>query len=173
MKGKKNTQIILFVVVGLVIVIALLIPYTTNNKNNKTEAVTVNTLTCDDDNPESEHDTTLNTITCSEYNDIINGDTKNVVLYARPTCSYCNKFVPVLEEIVEEYGIELNYFDIDTLSQDELKEFYSSSSLMTSSDFGTPALVIIKNGKIVDSSIGYTEKDTTVDWLEEKGIISE
>ena len=67
---KKNQTTILFVIVGLVIIIALLIPYTTDNKNDDgdSNSLSVDILTCDEDNPESKHDTTLNKISCEEYN---------------------------------------------------------------------------------------------------------
>lgn len=173
MKKNKKQTAILFAIVGLVITIALLIPYTTDNdESGKSDVVDVGVLSCDNDNPNSEHDTTLSKISCEDYNNIINGNEKQLVLYARPTCGYCNKFVPVLEEIVSEYNVKLNYFDIDILSEAETQEFYSSSPLMSGSEFGTPTLAIIKNGKIEAYSIGYKEKDAAVEWLEGNGIIS-
>lgn len=174
MKKNINKQVILFVIVGLVIIIALLIPYTTDNKNNSDSvSLTVRTLTCDDDNTESSHETTLNKISCQQYNDIINGEDTKLVLYARPSCGYCNQYIPILEEIVSEYGIEINYFDTDILSESEITEFYSSSNLMSGNEFGTPTLVTIKSGKITAYSVGYKEKDSTIEWLTEKGIITE
>ena len=174
-KKSKNQSTILFIIVGLVIVIALLIPYTTDNTNIDSEnnTVEVSTLACDDENLSSEHETTLNKISCEDYNNIINGSDLKVVLYARPTCGYCNKYVPILESIVSNYNIEINYFDTDILSEKELKEFYSSSPLMKGNEFGTPTLAIIKEGHIENYSIGYKEEDSTVEWLIKNGIINE
>ena len=173
---KKNSQMILFIIVGLVIVIALLIPYTTDNidsvDSNDIE-LSIKTLSCDDDNPESEHETSLNIVSCDEYNDIVESEDSSLILYARPTCSYCNKFVPVLEEIQNEYDITINYYDIDIMSQDETNEFYSSSSLFSGDEFGTPTLAVIKNGKIVNYSIGYKEKDEAIDFIKSEGFINE
>ena len=44
---------------------------------------------------------------------------------------------------------------------------------MSGSEFGTPTLAIISNGKIENYSIGYMEKDDTINWLKKNLIISE
>ena len=164
---KKTKQLILYIIIVLVIGFASYsISFYIKNTSTK-----ISTITCDNDNPNSKDNTSLNVINCNEYNNIIKSKKKKLVLYARPTCDYCKKFIPILEDIANEYNIEVNYFDIDTLSVDEASKFYKSSKLLNINKFGTPTLAIIKNGKIKHYSIGYISKDELLKWLKVTNVI--
>ncbi len=171
-KGKSGKFTILILAAIIVFLIALFLP---GNKGDVPENMELKPLTCDNDtdNIETSDDTTLNKVSCNGYQSLVEEQKDNLILIARPTCSYCTRYIPILEEIVDEYGITINYFDTDTLSSDENTQFYKSSSLYSSDDFGTPTLIITNNNKIKKYSIGYMEKDATVDWLKENGIIAE
>lgn len=164
---KKNKKIILYIILVLVIGFA---SYSISFYIKNT-SIKIKTINCDNDNPESKDTTTLKMITCSDYNNIINGKKANLVLFARPTCEYCNKFIPIIEEIVDKYNIEVNYLDIDTLSNKEAFEFYKSSDLLNINKFGTPMLAVIKNGKIKYHSTGYISKKEVINWLKVTNII--
>ena len=164
---RKKQKIILYVLFIIVIGFASYsISFYIKNTSTK-----VSMIKCDNDNPKSNHETTLNIINCNEYNNIINSKKNKLVLYARPTCEYCNKFIPIIEEIVNEYNIEVNYLDIDTLSTEESSQFYKSSDLLNTNKFGTPMLAIIKNGKIKYYSVGYISKNEVLEWLKVTNII--
>lgn len=161
----KKSIIILIVVAAVVFIVALFIP------SVNSEGQVIKTLTCSDVSENQENTTNLTKVSCSTYNELISEKEDNLILIARPTCSYCTKFIPILEEIVEEYGITVNYFDTDALSTDEVNEFYQSATLFTSNQFGTPTLIVTNDQQIVEYSIGYKEKDAAVEWLEKVGII--
>ncbi len=163
--SKKSKGILIFVVL-IVVIIALFIPSANDDKGQE-----VKTLTCSDTSENQENTTKLNKISCKTYNEKISEKKDNLILIARPTCSYCQQFIPILEEIIDEYKITINYFDTDALSQDEVSEFYKSASLFSSSNFGTPAMIVTNDKKIVKSSIGYMEKEATVEWLKDAGLI--
>ena len=163
----KKTKTILMVVAAVVIIIALFIPYT----EKEAEPIKLTEFSCSEVSENQENDTKLNKISCSKYQEITKSDEKSVVLIARPSCGYCTKYIPVLEEIVEENGITINYFDTDALSQEEVQSFYESSSLFKSDKFGTPTLLITKNSEIIEYNIGYMDKEATVSWLKENKII--
>lgn len=165
----KKTKTILIVLAVVVVIIALFIPYTEKEK----EAQKLKAFACSDVSENQENDTKLNKISCSKYQEITQGEEKSLILIARPTCGFCTKFIPVLEEIVEEYGIAVNYFDTDALSDEEVTSFYTSADLFQSKQFGTPTLMITKNSKIIEYRIGYMEKDVAISWLKDVGIINE
>jgi len=165
----KKTKIILGVVTAIVIIIALFIPYT----EKEPEPIKLTEFSCSETSENQENDTKLNKISCSQYQELTKSEEENLILIARPTCSVCVKFTPILEEIIEEYGITVNYFDTDVLSKDEVMEFYNSSTLFQSDDFGTPTLIITNNNEIIKYSIGYKTKENAVKWLKDNGVISE
>lgn len=164
----KKTKTILMVVAVIVIIVALFIPYT----KSKPEPLKLTSFSCSDVSENQENDTKLNKISCKQYQDLTSSEEKSLILIARPTCGYCVKFVPVLEEVVEEYGLTINYFNTDALSEEEVSAFYSSSTLFNSNEFGTPSLIITKNNTIVEYNIGYMDKNATVEWLKENKIIA-
>lgn len=166
----KKAKTILMVIASIVIIVALFIPYG-ENKNQKQEAQVLKEFSCSDVSENQENDTKLNKISCQQYQDITKSKDNNLILIARPTCSYCLKFIPILEEIIEEYGINVNYFNTDALSEAEVSNFYNSAELFKSREFGTPSMIITNNGKIVKYSIGYKEKDEAVKWLKDSKII--
>lgn len=163
---KNKTMGILIAAAVIVAIVALFIPY---EEKSKEEEIT--TFACSDTSENQENDTKLNKISCKTYHEKIKEEKDNLILIARPTCSYCQKFIPILEEIIDEYKIEVNYFNTDALSEDEVKSFYESAPLFKSNNFGTPALIVTNNQKIIKSSIGYKEKDDAVKWLKSVGII--
>lgn len=172
-KGNKSGTVTILVLAAIIIfLIALFLPGNKNNKNEE-KNLELTALSCEKEADDiSNEDSKLNKVSCNGYQSLVEEENDNLILVARPTCGYCVKYVPILEEIVDEYDITINYFDIDTLSSGENSQFYSSSSLFTSNDFGTPTLMITNNNKIKEYSIGYKEKDATIKWLKDNGIIA-
>lgn len=164
----KKAKTILIAVVTLVIIVALFMPYV----EKEPEPIKLNTFSCSDVSENQENDTKLNKVSCSQYQDLIKSEEKSIVLIARPSCGYCTKFIPILEEVVEEYGIVINYFDTDALSKEEVSSFYTSSTLFEN-NFGTPTLLIIKDNHIINYKGGYMDKNATVKWLKKVKLINE
>lgn len=172
-KNGKSTAITILILGAIIIfLVALFIP---GNKDKELkEDMKLTALKCDNDTDNIDSsDSKLNKISCNGYQKLVEEEKDNLILIARPTCSFCVKFIPILEEIVDEYGITINYFDTDSLSNNENSQFYKSSSLYKSDDFGTPTLIITNNNEIKKYSIGYKEKSAAIKWLKENGIITE
>lgn len=162
----KNTKTILIAVAIVVVLVALFLP-----NNSVKHGYELKTLTCSDVSENQENDTKFNKISCNDYNEKIQEKKDNLILIARPTCSVCVQFSPILEEIAEEYDITVNYFDTDALSKTELNEFYNSSALYQLSTFGTPTMIVTNNKEVVEYSIGYKEKSQAIKWLKKVGVI--
>lgn len=167
---KSNGMTILILAAIIVITIALFFPNANKLGNEK---ITLTALNCDNEVDEVYGDSILNKVSCNGYQELVEKNEDNIILIARPSCGYCTQFIPILEEIVAEYGITINYFDTDTLSKNENTQFYKSSSLYMSNKFGTPTLIITNNNEITKYSIGYKEKKDAVKWLKENGMIVE
>ena len=176
MLKKINWNIVLIFSGIFLVTILVLFPYEDSvaapTINSLEDVVSANTLKCDTNN-KAEDSNKLKEISCEEYNDAIKSTTNELTFIGRPTCGYCNMFVPVLEKIKKEYDIEVNYFNTDNLSKNEVEDFYSSSELYMSSDFGTPTLILTNNKEIIEYNIGYMEYDNAVAWLKKVGVINE
>lgn len=118
----------------------------------------------------------------------------HVLYIGRSTCSVCVQFVPVLNEVQKDLDFKTNYLDVDAISSiwaknktDAAEEMYNQvkrltdkldieasangetdtlGNLFISKGF-TPALVVIKDGKVVEGFFGYRDKDTLTGILEE------
>lgn len=112
----------------------------------------------------------LNYIDYEEYEKLLKSDEKNVIVVGQSTCSYCVQAKITLNEIVEENDITINYLNISYLTEEEGEKFESSLDYFEGS-WGTPIMMIVKDGKIVDIIEQYVEKDEYVEFLEENGVI--
>ncbi|MBP0989984.1 MAG: thioredoxin [Oscillospiraceae bacterium] len=66
-------------------------------------------------------------------------------------CGPCRMLAPVVEEIANEFAGQVKVGKVNVDEEPELSEMFSVMSI--------PMLVVIKNGKIVNTSIGYKPKE--------------
>ena len=116
----------------------------------------------------------LTQISYADYKNLKKGKDLSVIYVARPTCGYCQKQEPIVKSIKGEYDVEFYYFNTDEVSQGDLEEFIKSYDVFKGGEnFGTPTFLLVQKGKIVDSLIGYNEKDSLVSFLKDHKIIEE
>lgn len=106
---------------------------------------------------------------------IMNGEGTHVVYIGRSTCHYCAMFIPVMIEAQEKYGFKTEYFDItrvfnfannSVVDQDAYNELSKYNSFFKENFLSTPMVVIFKDGKYVDGTIGYQDINTYSAFLE-------
>lgn len=103
-----------------------------------------------------------------EFVDVYNGSELSVVYFGRSTCGYCVQFLPNLQQAQAEYGYTTLYVDIeavvDSTKITELDSFFEDN-------YGaTPIVVLVQNGEVVASQVGYTDYSTFASLLEENGF---
>ena len=114
----------------------------------------------------------LNEIDIDEYLDLKEGDEASIIYIARPTCHYCQEMEPIVKNIVYEYGVTFNYLNTDELDDEGQAEFIKSDDYF-SEGYGTPLLLVVKDDEIVDIQEGLNNKDTTVNFFKDNGLIEE
>ena len=87
----------------------------------------------------------------------------SLVVVISNNCPYCEIFKPILEDVVQEYNVNIYYLNIDS-------NFYNSVDLDTSV-YATPTIVIYKNGKVINNIMGYKEKNDLINILKKNGVI--
>lgn len=102
-----------------------------------------------------------------EFNYNYNSKEKKVIYYASSECGYCELQKPILELIAEDYDIE--YFSIDStlLSNSQRKTILEKLDI----EHATPTTVIVKNGKVVATQVGYTDGRSLVEFFKENKIV--
>ena len=112
----------------------------------------------------------FNELSLDSYMELIAKDEKSVILVARPTCSYCELFTPILKQASEEMGITVNYVNTDRFTQDDWTKFTGSLSYLIEEDWGTPLVLIVQNNNVVADNGGYVELDVIKSFFEENGL---
>ena len=101
----------------------------------------------------------------------IDNKEKFVLVVTQTGCSHCTSYLPVLEEVGEEY--KLTFYDINmtNLSDDEKTEF---NKLVRIS--GTPTTIFYTNGEEESTTarlVGEKTKDKIINRLKSEGYINE
>ena len=84
-----------------------------------------------------------------EFKELLEKEGLVLVDFYATWCGPCKMMTPVLEQLDEELKGELTIAKIDVDEESELAGEYRISSI--------PTLVLLKNGKPVDSAIGYRD----------------
>lgn len=117
----------------------------------------------------------------SEYEKLINDGNTHLIVIGQTTCSHCIAIKPTLNSIAEEYDLTINYININVVTQDEYNKFvetlkqmeYSDPAFVEKGSFGTPLIMIVKNGKISSYIAGERSKSQLVREFKKAGLISE
>ena len=117
-------------------------------------------------------DANLNKIDYSQYQDIINGDEKQIVVFAQTGCSHCEEARPVLNDIVKEYNSTINYINITDLSTEDQTSMTKSLDILENG-FGTPLTIVVQNKKVLASLEGFESEEAMLNFFKENGFIEE
>ena len=110
----------------------------------------------------------------TEYTTLLNDKDASIIYIARPTCGYCQQQEPIVKELASKYELVFHYLNTDNLSNEDMSTLFKSDKTLFGEDgknFGTPTTVIVKNGKVVDSLVGLTQRDSFEEFLTKNGFI--
>ena len=105
-----------------------------------------------------------NEISIDRYLELYNGSENKIILLSRPTCQYCQIATPIIENIIYKYGVEINYLNTDELGDDGNTKLISSDEYF-SEGYGTPLVLVVGNGKIVDKIEGLATKSEYISFF--------
>ena len=81
-----------------------------------------------------------------------------VVDFSATWCGPCRMLAPVLEAVSEKLAGKADFYNVDVYDAPELAGAYRVQSV--------PCLVMMKNGKFVDQSIGFKPEAMITAWIE-------
>lgn len=94
----------------------------------------------------------------------------NIIYLGREGCSYCVAFLPTLKQAQSEIGYTTKYLDITTVNEEDTEKIMGLNDFLNENYGSTPIVIITKNGKYIDGSVGYTEYEDFISFLNENGI---
>ena len=115
----------------------------------------------------------LNEITYKEYEEMVNNGDAFVVVIERTGCSYCQMYMPIMEEVAKEQKIAVTYINTDNLSQDEMEKLSTTNKYLKKNQWGTPTTLFMLGDRIVDSIGGYVEKDSIEKFFKDRVVTGE
>lgn len=86
--------------------------------------------------------------------EVMNSDRPVLIDFWAPWCGPCRMLSPIISEIAEEHGDKVKVCKVNVDEQGELASTFGVMSI--------PTLVVIKEGKVVNSAVGVRPKDQIV-----------
>jgi thiol-disulfide isomerase/thioredoxin len=151
-KQETVTKIIAGAVVGLLIIASIVIQIIGTNNNNTSKEASNNDATGD-------------------WKSALKSDGYQVFYLGRPSCSWCNKLRPYFNYVVDKYDVTYTYINTDKTTGSSLDEVFEALDI-DSDSFGTPYIVIMKDGKKVNEQVGYVEESVLFNFFQDNGVIS-
>ena len=115
----------------------------------------------------------LHEITYSQYEQMVDNGEAFVVVIERTGCSWCQQYMPLMEEVANENKIAVTYINTDNLSEDEFNLLTTTNKYLKKNEWGTPTTLLMLGDRIVDSIGGYTEKDSILAFFDGKVVFGE
>jgi len=112
----------------------------------------------------------LNYIDYKTYDKLLKSKERSVIVVGQSTCSYCIKAKIILNEVVDETKATINYLNLSYLTQEEGQKFETSLDYFEGS-WGTPVMLVVENGKLIDSIDELASKTEYIEFLIENKII--
>lgn len=146
--SKEKQKTIIFTVILAIILVVLVVAFITNNFK-KVEGT-------------KESREILET-----FNEYFNSKERKVIYYASSDCSYCKLQTPILETIAKDYDMDYYYIDSSKLGETQRDEILEKLEIAHK----TPTTVIVENGEIIDTIIGYTDGFDYVEFFKEAELL--
>ena len=89
--------------------------------------------------------------------EVLNSDKPVLIDFWAPWCGPCRMLSPSISEIAEEYKDKVKVGKVNVDEEGELATIFRVSSI--------PMLVVMKNGKVVNSTVGVRPKNQIVGML--------
>lgn len=106
----------------------------------------------------------LGEVTYEQYQCLVKSDEPFGLIIARTTCSWCQKFKPVINEYVGNNNLTLYIMETDKWEEADLNALTSSLDYFKDNDsWGTPLTLGIKGGKVTADLSGYTDDESSMD----------
>ena len=105
-----------------------------------------------------------------EYEKLLKSDDKSIIVVGQSTCGYCVQAKVILNEIAEENDVTINYLNVSYLTEEEGEKFTNSLDYFAG-NWGTPVMMITKDGEMIDIIEQLVTKEEYVEFLEKNEVL--
>lgn len=117
----------------------------------------------------------FNKISFNEVSELMKGGEIDIIYWASPNCGYCSMFTPIIKNVSYDNKLIFNYLDTTSLDEEQHNKMYEYfieySEKYETKGLGTPSLILVQDGKIIDISEGAKEENELISYLKEKELI--
>lgn len=181
LKAMFYTLICIFVCafISTIFVIILTINYYNNNKdtgNNNYANTSENgngSGTGSGSTTSADYDVSRFTeINADQVVELFNGEEKSFIYIGRPTCGYCVKFLPAINQAIDELGFKAYYYNTNDLDEETYYKLAGLNDWMGENFGSTPMVIVVQGGKIVSAQdngegwVGYSDYDSFKAYLQ-------
>lgn len=99
----------------------------------------------------------ITTMTTENYDALIASGKPVLIDFWAEWCGPCKMLSPIVDEVADEVGDEVCVCKVNVDEQRELAEKYEVMSI--------PTLILLREGKIADTSVGVRPKETILKML--------
>lgn len=176
MEDKKYLKWILIGVFAILIIMSFFVGGQENSKEDASKMsedanVIIANAQNESDSVKEEETKELPEINMDTYLEYYNGEENKLVLIARPTCHYCQIAEPIIKNIAYENDLDISYLNTDNFEGDDETKLVQSDEFF-SEGFGTPLLLVVSEGKIVNKVDGLTDKAHYTEFFKSTGFIN-
>ena len=115
----------------------------------------------------------LNEITYDEYEKMVENGDAFVVVIERTGCSWCQQYMPLMEEVAKEKKIAVTYINTSNLTDEEFDKLQTTNKYLKKNQWGTPTTIFMLGDRIVDSIGGYVDKDKIIEFFKDRVVFGE
>ena len=151
-EDKPNKKGIIILLGILLVIVGICIFYQVDNKDKNTATEVT-----------SEESSEI----MDDFYKYFNSKKTRIIFYASSTCGYCKLETPIMEQIDKDYKINYLYVDASKLTKNDREKMLKELNIEPS----TPTTVIVKDGKVLDTQVGYIDGGKMVEFLKENKIL--
>ena len=115
----------------------------------------------------------LHEITYSDYEKMVENGDAFIVIIERTGCSYCQQYMPLVEEVANEKKIAITYLNTDNVSEEDMNKLSTTNKYLKRNEWGTPTTLFMLGDRILDSIGGYVEKSSIEAFIDGKVVVGE
>lgn len=104
-----------------------------------------------------------------KFEKVYNKKERSIIYYSSSSCSYCKLQTPILETIAEDYNLDYYSIDSSLLSKSQVSKIIETLGI----EGKTPTILIVEDGKVIDTKVGYMDGRNTVSFLIKNKILEE